>query len=117
MQAIVYQPHFWGVPSSPKDHDQVGDDSHEDVGTGHSSQETEIEDQERSGNAPVDVTSPEDLAVGDVEGVRDMVVLLTLDDLVQGNTVSGGHGEVGEGSGEGDDGGDDMIEALGLCLC
>jgi hypothetical protein len=118
---MVYQPHFWGVPSSPKaanrptksvvishtaalyetnedgngllllivvlrtgqDHDQVGNDSHDDVGTRHASQETEVEDQERSGDAPVDVAGPEDLAVGGGESVGNVVVLLTLDDLVQ----------------------------------
>jgi hypothetical protein len=34
---------------------------------------------------------------------------------VQRNTVASGHGEVGEGSCECDDGGDDMEQALVLC--
>jgi hypothetical protein len=46
-----------------------------------------------------------------------VVMLLALNNLVQRNTVSSGHGEVGEGSGEGDDGGDNMVEALVLGRC
>ena len=97
-----------------KNHDQVGNDHHDHVSSGHASKETEIEEQERGGDAPVDVTGPVDLAVGGGVGVGNVVMLLALDNLVQGNTVSSGHGEVREGRGESDDGGDDMVEALVL---
>ena len=97
-----------------KDHDDIGNNHHDHVSTRHASKETEIEEQERGGDAPVDVTGPVDLTVGGGEGVGNVVVLLALDNLVQGNTMAGGHGEVGESGSEGDDGGDDMVEALVL---
>ncbi len=106
-----------GSKETSQDHDDIGNDHHNDVSTGHASQETEIEEQERGGDAPVDVTGPVDLAVGGGEGVGNVVMLLALDDLVEGDTGSRGHGEVGEGSGEGDDGRDDMVEALVLGGC
>jgi hypothetical protein len=97
-----------------QDHDDVGDDHHDHVSTGHASKETEIEEQERGGDGPVDVTGPVDLAVGGGEGVGNVVVLLALDNLLEGDTGARGHGEVREGGGESDDGGDDMVEALVL---
>lgn len=97
-----------------QDHDQVGNDGQEDVGTRHASQKTEVKEQERSGDGPVDVTSVEDLAVDGLIGVWNMVVLVADGDLVKRDTVSSGHGEVGEGSSDGDDGRDDMVQTLVL---
>jgi hypothetical protein len=95
-----------------EDHDEISDDGHDDVSTRHASQKTEIEEQEGSGQGPVNVTGPEDLAVHLVEGVWDVVVLLADGDLLDGDTVAGGHGEVGERSEDGDHGSDGVVEAL-----
>lgn len=47
-------------------------------------------------------------------GGRDVLVVLLLGGVVVANAVAAGHGEVGE-SGEGDDeGGQDVIQTLGL---
>jgi hypothetical protein len=97
-----------------QDHDQVGDHSHDDVSTRHASQKTKVEEQEGSGDGPVDVTSPEDLTVDLGEGVGNVVVLLTDLDLVDGDTMAGGHSEVRDGRGDGDDCGDGVVETLGL---
>jgi hypothetical protein len=97
-----------------EDHDQVGNDSHDDVSTGHASQETEIKEEQRSGQAPVNVAGPEDLAVDLGEGVGNVVVLLTDDDLVVAHTVASSHGKVRERSSDGDDGGDGVEKALRL---
>jgi hypothetical protein len=49
-----------------------------------------------------------------VLGGRDVLVVLLLGGVVVANAVAAGHGEVGE-SGEGDDeGGQDVIQTLGL---
>jgi hypothetical protein len=97
-----------------ENHDQVGNDGHDDVSTRHASQETEIEDQKRSGQAPIDVAGPEDLAVDLGECIGNVVVLLTDGDLLDGDTVTGGHGEVRERSEDGDGGRDGVVETLGL---
>ena len=97
-----------------QDHDQVGSNSHEDVGTGHASEKTEIEKQKRSGQAPVDIASPEDLAVDVLEGIGDMVMLVTDSDLLDRNAVSSCHCEVRDSGDDGDQGRNDMVQAFRL---
>ena len=77
-----------------ENHDQVSNDGNGEVSAVHASQETKVEKQKRSGDSPVDVTSPEDLALDLVVGIRDVVVLLTDVDAVDRDTLTGGHGEV-----------------------
>jgi hypothetical protein len=100
-----------------QDHDEIGNDGHDDVSTRHASQKTEIEDQEGSGQAPVNVTCPEDLAVDLGECVGNVVVLLADDGGLDGDTVAGGHGEVGQSSEDGDARGDGVVETLRLSSC
>lgn len=93
-----------------EDHDDVGDDGHEDVGTVETSEQTEIKEEERSGQSPVDIASPEDLAFDRGEGVGNVVILVTDDGLVDRDTVAGSHGKVGDGGEDQDESGDDMVE-------
>lgn len=95
-----------------EDHDQISNNGHGEVSTIHAGQETKVEEQERGSDGPVDVASPEDLAVNLVVSVRDVVVLLTDMDVVDRNTLAGGHCEVGDSSRDGDQSGDDIEEAL-----
>ena len=95
-----------------QDHDNVGEDGHGEVSTVHASKETKVKEQQRGRQGPVDVAGPEDLALDVVVRVRDVVVLLTDVDVVNGNTLAGGHGEVRDGGGDGDESRDDMEEAL-----
>lgn len=97
-----------------EDHDQVSDDGHKDVAAGHASQETEIEQQKGCGNSPVNIAGPEDLAVHCGECIRNMVVLVADLDRVYRDTVTGSHGEVRDGRGDGNDGGNGVVEALRL---
>jgi len=97
-----------------EDHDDVGNNGDQDVGTGKTSEQGKVEEQERGGDGPVNVTGPVDLAVDVVLGGRDVLVVLLLGGVVVADTVAAGHGEVGE-SGEGDnEGGQDVIQTLGL---
>lgn len=103
-----------GGEETSQDHDEVSDNGHEDVGTRHAGQETEVEQQERRGDGPINVASVVDLAVDRLVRVGDMVVLGADDDLVERDAVASGHGEVGESSRERDDGRDDVIQTLVL---
>lgn len=103
-----------GSEEPSQDHDHVSNDGHGDVGTAHAGQETEVEKQKRRGQAPVNVASPEDLAVNLLGRVWDVVVLVVDNDLVDRDTVAGGHGEVRDGSNDGDDCGNDMVDAFRL---
>jgi hypothetical protein len=100
-----------------QDHDNVGEDGHGKVSTVHASEETKVKKQERGGQGPVDVAGPEDLALNVVVCVGNVVVLLTDVDVVDGDTLASRHGEVRDGSGDGDESRDDMEEALLLCGC
>jgi len=96
-----------------QDHDDVGNNGDKDAATVHASKESEIQEQEWGGQSPVNVTSPVYLAVDLVGGVWNVLVGLANGGLVVADTVSASHGEVGEGSEDGDHGGDDVEEALG----
>ena len=100
-----------------ENHDQVSNDGNGEVSAVHASQETKVEKQKRSGDSPVNVAGPEDLAVDLGEGVGNVVVLLTDDDLVEAHTVASGHGEVRDRSSDGDQSCDNIEEALLLRGC
>lgn len=97
-----------------QDHDDISDDGNEDAATVHASQEGKIQEEEWGSQSPVNVTSPVNLAVHLVGGVWDVRVGLADIGLVVADTVTASHGEVGEGSEEGDHGGDDVEKTLGL---
>lgn len=100
-----------------ENHDQVSDNGEGKVSTVHAGQETEVEEQKGSGDSPVNVAGPEDLALNLVVSVRNVVVLLTDVDLVDGNTLADSHGEVGDRGSDGDQSRDDIEEALLLQGC
>ena len=102
-----------GSEKAGEDHDDVGNNGDGDVGTGKASEQGQVEEKERSGDGPVNVAGPVDLAVNVVLSGRDVLVVLLLGGVVVANAVAAGHGEVGE-SGDGDDeGGQDVIQTLG----
>lgn len=97
-----------------ENHDDVGNNGDQDVGTGKTSEQRKVEEQKRGGDGPVDVTGPVDLAVDVVLGGGNVLVVLLLSGVVVADTVAAGHGEVGQ-SGEGDnEGGQDVVQTLGL---
>ena len=103
-----------GGKETGQDHDEISNDSHGDVTAVEAGDEGQVEQEKRSGDAPVDVTCPVDLTEDVGLGVWDVLVLLGQDDLVEGDTVTSGHGEVGDCGCHHNDGGDDMIETFGL---
>ena len=78
------------------------------------SKESKVEEQQRCCQGPVNVSSPVHLAIDILGGVGDVVVLLADADVVIRDACAGGHGEVGDGSKDRDQGRDDMVEAFGL---
>lgn len=97
-----------------QDHDEIGNDGHEDLSAVETREQAEVDKQERCGDAPVDVAGPVDLAVDGGLCVWDVVVLLGDWDLVEVDAITGGHGEVGDGCGHDDKCRNDVVEALGL---
>jgi hypothetical protein len=83
-----------GSKETSEDHDDIGNKSHEDVGTTETGKQRKIEQEKRSGDAPVDITSPVDLTVDNLFGVWDVLVALLDHNLVQVDTITGGHGKV-----------------------
>lgn len=100
-----------------QDHDQVGEDNDDDVVAVQASQEGKVHEEKWSGDGPVDIAGPQEVTV-DVLGVVDAghLVVAVVVNVVDGDTVVGGHGEVRDGSGGGDEGGDDVEETLLLYM-
>jgi len=74
-------------------------------------EERQIEKEERSGQAPVNITSPVDLAVDVVVGAWNSVLMsLNLVDVVPIDTAFGGHGVVRDGSNNCNQGGDNVVD-------
>ena len=97
-----------------QNHDQVGSNGHDGAATVEAGKQTQIEKEQGGGQAPVDITSPVDLAVNVLVSVGHMLVALTLDNMMIGDTHAGGHAKVGDGSSDGNHGGDEVVETLGL---
>lgn len=101
-----------GRKEAGQNHDEVGNNSHDGVSAINTRQETEVGQQERRGNGPVDVPSKVDLAADVMIRVGDFVVVGLDLDAVQIGTVAGSHAEVGQSCRNGNERGDDMVEAL-----
>jgi len=95
-----------------QNHDDISDNCNEDVGTVETSEEGKIEKEERSGNGPVDVTSPEDLSVDVLEGSGSVVVGFLDNDVCVAVSITSGHCEVGEGCEEGNEGSQNVEETF-----
>jgi hypothetical protein len=96
-----------------KNHDDIGNNGQKDVATAETGEHGQIEEEERGGQAPVDVTGPVDLAVDIVGGVRDVAVRVSDSGAVVADAVAGGHGEVGQRSKSDDESGDNVVDTLG----
>lgn len=101
-----------GGKETEENHEHISDYGDEDVGTIQASEEGQIEEKEWGGDTPVDVPSPEDLAVDMLNGIWGMLVDLLDNDVGEGGTVAGGHGEVGDGSKGGDESRQDVEETF-----
>lgn len=77
-----------GSEETSEDHDNVGDNSNENVGTAETSQEAEIEEQEWGGDTPINVTGIIDLAVDVLNSIWDMLVLFDELDVVQRDAIT-----------------------------
>jgi len=96
-----------GSKETSKDHDNISNDGDQDVGTTETGQKSKIEEQEWSGNTPVDISCPVNSSVDDLgNGVWNITIMgLVNDDLVVADTVTSGHGKVGnEGKGRDESG-------------
>ena len=76
-------------------------------------EEGKVEEEKWGSDGPVDVASPEELAV-DVLNVVDLSDLVPVGvlDVLPADAVVGGHGKVGDSGGGGDKSGDDVEETL-----
>lgn len=101
-----------GGEETGQNHDDIGDDGDEDVGTTEAGQQAEVEEQEWGCQGPVDVTGPVDLTVDGGVGVGEVLLRMRDGDLVLADTVVHGHGEVGDHGKGRDERGQDMEEAF-----
>lgn len=79
-----------------QDHDYIGNDCNEDIGTAETSQQSEIEKEKWGGDTPVDVSCPVDLAVIVLVSVWDFLVGFGDSVSVVVDSIPGSHGEIRE---------------------
>lgn len=109
---------FWafinrkGSEKTGEDHDDVSDHSDQNVGTSQAREEGQVQEQERGGNSPVDVSGPVHLTEDVVKGRRAVLVVVLDDDLVLADAITNSHGEVGESGKGGDEGRQDVEQAF-----
>lgn len=101
-----------GSKQATEDHDDVGNQSHQDVGTTESSEESQIEEKKWSGDAPVNVSGPVDGADVFLMCVWNSFMGLGLSVRAEPNAVSSSHGEVGQEGKGGDEASQDMEQAF-----
>ena len=104
-----------GSEETGQDHDEIGNDGDEHAASAGTGQEHQIDEQEWCRKGPINVTGPVNLTVEILVGVRDVLVLLGLDGVVEADTMTSGHCEVRHGGEDDNHGGDDVVETLGLC--
>lgn len=93
-----------------KDHDHIGNNGDENIGTAKTSQEGKIEEQERGCEGPVHISGVVDLTVDVLNSVWNVLVGLDDLDVLHCDAITRSHGEVGEEGEGGDKGSDDMEE-------
>lgn len=104
-----------GSEQTSDDHDQVSNNSHEHCATVHACKEHKVDEKKRSGNRPIDVTGPVNLAVDIVVGWWDALLVVLGDRVVlPGDTGLGCHTKVGNCSCDGNQGSDDVVETAFL---
>ena len=103
-----------GSKKTSQNHNDIGNDSDEDAAAVHAGQETQVKEQKRGGERPIDVASPVHFTVDVVLGVWNVVMRFTLDNMVVADAVPACHSEVRAGSEGRDESCDDVEEALGL---
>jgi len=101
-----------GSEETEENHDEISYNSDDDGRSIETGKESQIEEQERSGERPINVTSPEDLTVDVLNGVRNMLVGFLDDNVGEGVSVTSSHGKVGDSCKDCDERRDDMEESL-----
>ena len=101
-----------GSKHTGQDHDDIGHDGDENVGTTQAGEEAKIQEQKRGGDAPVDVSGPVNGTLDGLVGVGYMLVGFLDHDLDGADAVTGCHGEVRDGGESGDEGRQDVEETF-----
>ncbi len=70
-----------GSEETEEDHEDVCYDGNDDTSSIQTSQESEVEEKERGGDAPVDISGPVHLAVDVLDGVGNILVCVLDNDL------------------------------------
>lgn len=100
-----------GGEQTGEDHDKICDDRHGRVCTVNTSQKTKIKQQQRCSDCPVNVTSVVDLAAKQVVCAGKLAVMVFDFSAVEARGIPCGHGEIGDGSCDGNQCRDYVVQA------
>lgn len=101
-----------GSEEAGQDHDEVSNNSDENVGTTQASKESKIQEQEWGGKTPINITSPVDFTEDDVFSVRDVFLSFLDRDPIQIDSIVDSHGEIRDGRKGRDEGSQDMKQSF-----
>lgn len=117
------QPHpaLWGITGeraqqARAQHDKVGGNGGNQVGAGQTGHEGKVDQDERGGNSPVEVTQPQDLAVNILGGVGDVFVVVGDVGMIISDTLAGGKSKIGDEGEGGDEGCSGMEDTASLVV-
>lgn len=83
------------------------------MSTINTGQQGQVQQEQRRGDGPVNISPPKHLTAFSVSNVGHVLMVVLGRGAAEARDVARGHGEVAEGGGDGDQGGNDMVEALG----
>lgn len=93
-----------------QDHDDVGNDCHQNVCTAQASKDAQVKQEQRRSESPIHIAGPEDLTADQCVGPNVNIVVVLVDlGLVDADALASGHHEVRDGGNGGNGGRDDMV--------
>lgn len=92
-------------------HDDIRHHGHDGMSSINTSHQAKLEDENRSRDGPVHKASPVDLTAHVVEGIGNVLVVVSNTCAVKSGRVPGGHGKVCERRDDGGQGGEEVEDA------
>lgn len=105
-----------GSKETRQDHDDIGSNGNQNIGTTKTGQESQIQQEKRGCDGPVNISCPVDFTVDHLVCVWHLLVRLSHGIFGIAESASSRHGEVGQKGEGGDEGSQDMEQPFLLQL-
>lgn len=99
-----------------QNHNDVSDNGNENVGTAQACEKSKIQEQERGGDTPINISGPVDFTEDGLEGIREVLLGLLDGDFVVRHAIIDSHGIIRDGGKGRDEGSQDVEQPFLLKL-